>query len=139
MKGRYGAVAAVALAWPAIADAAPVYFHKPGVAQDIFVADMTECEDLAGAVRSPAQPYVYTPNLYAVAAASFFSGFFGASQRRGLIDNVLRTCMADKGYRRVEASPDTRKMLGTMTKEARVAHLFALAAAPTPAGKVLPR
>jgi hypothetical protein len=59
--------------------------------------------------------------------------------RRGLTNNVLRTCMTDKGYRRVEVSDAEEKSLRKLKPEARVERLFTLATAPEPEGKVLPR
>ena len=137
---REGAVASVvllAMASPAMASG-PYYFHKAGVERESFVADYMECADLARGVR--VQGYtVYSNNIYAMAAGSFFAGFFKASERRMKINNVLRTCMADKGYRRVEASPDTRKELGKLKSEERIDRLFALAAASEVEGRVLPQ
>jgi len=47
--------------------------------------------------------------------------------------------MADKGYRRVEVPSALRKELNVLQTEERVDRLFLLAAAPEPAGKVLPQ
>ena len=118
--------------------AKPFYFHKASVDRETFVADYAHCEELAGGVRVERQA-VYSPNIYAMAAGSFFAGFFASRERRGMIDNVLRTCMADKGYRRVEATADEWKQLRRLDQKERVDRLFLLAAAPEPAGKVLPR
>ena len=129
---------ALALSIPAAAAAAPVYFHKPNVDRETFVAEFTECDELASGVRAP-RYNVYSPNIYAMAANSFFAGFFGSREKRHMTDNVLRTCMTDKGYRRVEASGEVRKELNKLSEQDRVDRLFGLAAAPDPAGKVLPR
>jgi hypothetical protein len=118
--------------------AKPFYFHKADVGRERFVADYAHCQELAGGVRV-ARQNVYSPNIYAMAAGSFFAGFFASRERRGMIDNVLRTCMADKGYRRVEATDDEWKQLKRLDQKERVDRLFLLAAAPEPAGKVLPR
>ena len=124
---------------PAAAQAAePVYFHKTGVERDAFIADFEECNELAGGVRV-APMAVYSPNMVAMAASSFFAPFFERSMHRGLTNNVLRTCMADKGYRRVEVSNSEEKRLRKLNAEERVERLFTLAAAPQPEGKVLPR
>jgi hypothetical protein len=135
-----GAMAATALLMTSIAATAakPVYFHKPDVNRETFVADFSECNELAGGVRAP-QYNVYSPNMYAMAAASFFAPFFEGSARRGLVNNVLRTCMADKGYRRVEATPELRKELKRLAERERVDRLFLLASSPQPIGKVLPK
>lgn len=120
------------------AAAEPVYFHKANVSRETFVAEFDECNELAGGVRAPKMA-VYSPNMVAMAASSFFAPFFEGSMKRGMTNNVLRTCMMDKGYRRVEVSKPERKTLKALTAEARVDRLFALAAAPDPQGKVLPR
>jgi hypothetical protein len=59
--------------------------------------------------------------------------------RRGMIDNVLRTCMADKGYRRIQASKEIGESLEKLSGAERLDRLAALAAADEPQGKVLPR
>jgi hypothetical protein len=137
--GARTAVLFAALAIPLqSAGAAPFYFHKASVDREAFVADFSLCQELAGGVRvEPVQ--VYSPNIYAVAAASFFAPFFASAERRHMANNVLRTCMADKGYRRVEATSETRKELKRLDEKARVDRLFSLASAPAPDGKVLPR
>ncbi len=124
---------------PAAAIAAePVYFHKANVDRETFVAEFGECNELAGGVRV-ARMNVYSPNMISMAASSFFAPFFEGSMKRGLTNNVLRTCMTDKGYRRVEVSDAEKKTLKSLAAEARVDRLFTLAAAPEAQGKVLPR
>jgi hypothetical protein len=117
----------------------PVYFHKANVRPDAFAADLAYCLDLAKGVRAPAAPYVYTPNLYAAAAAGFFAGIMRSRERRHMIDSVLRTCMTDKGYRRVEATKALGKELDGLSEKARTERFYALAGAPEPEGKVLPQ
>ncbi|HEX8669094.1 MAG TPA: hypothetical protein VF727_12075 [Allosphingosinicella sp.] len=134
---RFGLAAAVALTATA-ASAGPVYFHKPSVERDTFVGDFSECSELAGGVRVQRQ-YVYTPSLYAAAAASIFAGFFKSREERALMDNVMRTCMSAKGYVRVKASDAITAELKRLPDSERVDRLFALTAAPQPNGKVLPR
>ncbi|MES2055335.1 MAG: hypothetical protein V4564_05280 [Pseudomonadota bacterium] len=137
--GRYAAaIIATALAVTTPAHAKSVYFHKVGVDREAYARDYTECEALAGGVRvNTTAPY--SNNIYAAAAGGFFAGFFGSRERRSLVDNVLRTCMADKGYRRVAASDPVKKDLSKLKDTARVDRLFELAAAPTPEGEILPR
>ncbi len=134
---RLAAVAMLAASAPALA-AEPVYFHKAGVELAAFAADFEECNELAGGVRVE-RMNVYSPDMVTMAAASFFAPFFEGSMRRGMTNNVLRTCMADKGYRRVEVSDAEEKSLRKLEREARVERLFTLATAPQPEGKVLPR
>lgn len=117
---------------------APFYFHKPNVDHVTFVTDFSECNELAGGVRAPHYS-TYSSNMYAMAASSFFAGFFGSREKRSMTDNVLRTCMADKGYRRVEASSDLMKDLNGMEEKERVDRLFVLAASSQPIGKMLPK
>lgn len=124
---------------PAAAAAEPVYFHKPDVAREAFEADLAECVELAGGVRRP-QPYVpYSPNVYAAAAGAFLAGFMASKEQRHMVRNVLRTCMTDKGYRRVEASDAVSDELRKLGKAERAERLFGLATAAEPAGRVLPQ
>ncbi|HEX8443555.1 MAG TPA: hypothetical protein VF631_07895 [Allosphingosinicella sp.] len=124
---------------PATAGAAePVYFHKAGVDRDTFVADLGECNELAGGVRVERTAY-YSPNAISMATAAFIAPILEGSMRRGMQNNVLRTCMADKDYRRIEVSDTEEKSLRKLELQARVERLFTLATAPQPEGKVLPR
>lgn len=117
----------------------PFYFHKADVERQAFADDFAHCRELASGVETSRYQVATPGNLYAVAASSLFAGFFGARERRGIIDNVMRTCMADKGYRRVEASRETMKTLKKLDETARADRLFDLAATPAPEGKLLPR
>lgn len=139
LLARGTAIALLAIVGTTPASAAPPsYFHRAGVDRETFVADYGACDALASGVRAPRYA-VYSANIYAAAAGSFFAGFFGSRERRGMVDNVLRTCMADKGYRRIEATPETRKELNRLDEKARVDRLFQLASAASPTGKMLPR
>jgi hypothetical protein len=131
--------AASLLAAPAAASAEPVYFHKPNVERAAFEADLAECVQLAGGVEAPDQPYVYSPNIYAAAAGAFVAAFMAAKQKRKMVGNVLRTCMTDKGYRRVKASDSVSDELGKLNRKQREERLFTLASAPDPAGRLLPQ
>ena len=132
-------MAAVLLIVPAAAIAEPIYFHKPDVARDAFEADVSECVELAGGVRVQRQDLPYTPNLYAAAAGAFLAGFMASKERRHMTRNVLRTCMTDKGYRRIEATDAVSDELKRLDKAERAERLFTLASAPKPAGRVLPQ
>ena len=134
---RVTALVLFALPAPALA-AEPVYFHKAGVEREAFVADLGECNELAGGVRVE-RMNTYSPNMATMAAASLLAPILEGSIRRGLMNNVLRTCMADKGYRRVEISNEEEKKLRRMAVEARVERLLALSTAPEAEGKVLPK
>ncbi|MEO7177607.1 MAG: hypothetical protein ABIW83_02075, partial [Allosphingosinicella sp.] len=81
----------------------------------------------------------YSPNLYAAAAGAFLAGFMASKAERHMTKNVLRTCMTDKGYRRVEATDAVSDDLKKLDKAERAERLFTLAASPEPAGRVLPQ
>jgi membrane peptidoglycan carboxypeptidase len=124
---------------PVTVAAEPVYFHKPDVEREAFEADLSECVGLAGGVRTPRTYVPYSPNVYAAAATAFLAGFMAAKEQRHMMKNVLRTCMTDKGYRRVEATDAVSNELRKLDKAERAARLFTLAAAAEPAGRVLPQ
>jgi hypothetical protein len=132
------AIAAMLVLAPAAAAAEPIYYHKAEVGREAFEADLSECVQLAGGVRAQPQ-YIYSPNMYAVAAGAFLAGFMSSREKRHMVDNVLRTCMADKGYRRVVAPDAVADSLKRLDAAGRADRLFALASAPEPAGKVLPQ
>lgn len=132
-------IAATLLLAPAAALAEPVYFHKPNVEREAFEADLSECVELAGGVRAPRQYAPYSPNVYAAAAGAFLAAFMASKEQRNMTKNVLRTCMTDKGYRRVEATDEVSDELRKLDKAERAARLFTLAASPEPAGRVLPQ
>ena len=121
-----------------VSAAKPVYFHKAGIDRATFVSDFSECNVLAGGVRAP-HYQLYSPNMVSLAANSFFSGFFGSREKRRIMENVLRTCMADKGYRRVEATPALKQELNKLDEQKRLDRLFELALSPKPIGTMLPR
>jgi hypothetical protein len=132
-------LAAILLLAPAAARAEPVYFHKPEVEREAFEADLSECVELAGGVRVRPQTVPYSPNMYAMAAGAFMAGFMASKERRHMTKNVLRTCMTDKGYRRVEATDSVSDELKRLDKAERAERLFTLASAPEPAGRTLPQ
>jgi hypothetical protein len=138
MRASIMAVALAALCTAAPASAEPVYYHKADVSREAFEADLAGCVELAGGVQVSAQPYFAT-NMYAVAVGAFMAGFMASKQRRQMTKNVLRTCMADLGYRRVEATEEVAQELKKLNDKGRAERLFTLAAAAEPAGKVLPQ
>lgn len=113
------------------------YFHKPEVTREAFLLDHLECDDLASGVQRP-RSNVYTSDVYAAAAASLLSGLINSRERQANVENVLRTCMADKGYRRVRAPKNLRSELKGITHEERIERLFVLATSADPRGEVLP-
>ena len=137
-RARIAIAAAFALT-PCAAAAEPVYFHKPSVEREAFEADLSECVELAGGVRKPSHYVPYSPNVYAAAAGAFLAGFMAAKEQRHMMKNVLRTCMTEKGYRRVEAADSVSDELRKLSKAERALRLYTLAAAPEPAGRVLPQ
>jgi hypothetical protein len=132
------AISAMLLLAPTAASAAPIYYHKAQVGREAFEADLSECVQLAGGVHVERQ-YVYSPNLYAAAAGAFLAGFMASRERRHMVDNVLRTCMADKGYRRIKAPDSVTDSLKHLDSGQRAERLFVLASAAEPAGEVLPQ
>jgi hypothetical protein len=129
---------AVLLASPAAAGE-PIYFHKAGVEREVFAAELGYCLDLAKGVQAPTTPYVYSPNLIAAGALAFFSGMARSRERRRMIDSVLRTCMTEKGYRRVEATKALGKELGALPEKELTERFYALATQSEPSGEVLPQ
>jgi hypothetical protein len=138
LKGAGKLLATAFALFGTAASAKPIYFHKAAVDRETFVAEYSECGELAGGVRMP-RYNVYSPNMVAMAAGSFFAGFFGSRERRGLVENVLRTCMTDKGYRRVEVPPDVKRELDRLKESERLDRLFMLASSATPVGTILPQ
>ena len=126
-------------ATPASAGARSIYFHKAGVGRDAFAVDALYCQSLAEGVQAPSTYQPYSSNVYAAGTTALLSGFMKSRARRGMTDNVLRTCMADKGYRRIEAPKEIGQALDKLSGTERLERLAELAAADEPQGKVLPR
>lgn len=137
--GFSAAMTLAVIAAPASASARSIYFHKAGVDRDAFAVDALYCQSLAEGVQAPSTHQPYSSNVYATGTVALLSGFMKSRARRGMIDNVLRTCMADKGYRRIEASEEIGKALDKLSGAERLERLAELAAADEPQGKVLPR
>lgn len=133
------ALVAAAILLPAEAAVAEpaFYFHKPAVERAAFDSDLGSCIDLAGGASVQRQQ-AYSPNLYAAAIGGLFSGIMASRTRRAMVVNIMRTCMADKGYQRVVAPKEVLRELDDLDGEAKTARLFELAVAP-PLGEVLPR
>jgi hypothetical protein len=132
----FAMAAAVPLS-PASAEPA-FYFYKPAVERQAFEADLGQCIELAGGVSVHANA-PYAANPYAAAAGAFFAGIMASRERRAMIGSVMRTCMADKGYRRVVAPKPVVKELGSLKDQDKMARLFDLASQASPLGEVLPR
>lgn len=134
----HGVLAAALLSQPvSVLAARPFYFHKPSVDRQTFGADLVECSDLAGGVKVQPQ-YVYSPNLYAVAATAFLGGILASREKRKMRDHVLRTCMGDKGYRRFVASSVLINQLKRLKQEERIDLLFLVATTPSLSAEALP-
>ena len=82
---------------------------------------------------------MYAANPYAAAAGGFFAGIMASRERRAVTNNIMRTCMADKGYRRFVTSKILMKELGALRDEDRTTRLHGLAADPNPKDEALPR
>ncbi len=141
MKFRKAAIGAV-LVWglastPALAG--PYYFHKPGVEREAYVEDVTLCRELSDMGESKRTSTPYTPNLYAVAAASLLSGFMNSRNQRNHEQAIERICMADKGYARVSIDKsEFKKIRKLKNDDDRMEALFTVAAAPDAIGEELP-
>jgi hypothetical protein len=85
------------------------------------------------------QYIVTSPNIIAAAAGSFFAGLLGASEQRGLMRNVLRTCMADKGYRRVRMSKASENRIRQIKGAEKDEAVYELASASEVEGEILPQ
>lgn len=115
----------------------PYYFHKPEVGRDAYMADVAECTALAGGVRVENQT-VYSANAYQQMASAFFAPLFAGAERRRIQSRVERTCMADKGYRRLTVDKSTISAIRKLEGKERLDRLFALAANAEPVGKEMP-
>lgn len=136
---RTSVLVSASLGWLLVATPASatlIYFHKPDTPAETVTSDHGRCAELAAGVRAP-RHQIYTPDIYSAAAVAFFSGLFGSRERRLLAENVMRTCMADRGYRRVEASRDLEKELRDLPKDDRLQRLLTLSGTAEPDGKVL--
>jgi hypothetical protein len=137
MRSKVFAFGAALMATPAAAESG-YYFHKPGVERSAFEADLSGCVALAGGVSVERQS-VSSSNPYAAAVGGFLSGLLAARERRAMVTNIMRTCMADRGYRRVAAPKAVLKQVAALAEVPRMTRLYDLAAQAEPLGEVLPR
>lgn len=142
MRGRIrGARIAIAATLAGVATSAlagdPYYFHKPQVAREAYMADVEECARLSGGVRVEKQT-IYSANPYQQMASAFFAPLFAGAERRRVQSRVERTCMADKGYRRMAVDKDVLSAIRKLEGKERLDRLFALASAAVPVGKEMP-
>lgn len=134
------AAAAATLLGATAASAGPrYYFNKPGVPLETYMADIAECGELAGGARAKDVYVPYSPNPWAAGAGAFFGALMRGAETRRLRASIERTCMADKGYRRMEVETAVIKEIETLPNEkARLERLFALASSDKPIGKRVP-
>ena len=130
------ALSALLVSAPATAGE-PYYFHKPQVARDAYIADVAECTELAGGVRV-ATRMIYSPNMYQQMANAIFAPLFAGAERRRIQSRVERTCMADKGYRRMAVAKPTINAIRKLEAKDRLDRLFALASDAVAIGKEKP-
>ena len=123
-------------ALPALA-ADPYYFHKSQVTREAYVADVEECTMLAGGVRVAKQT-IYSANPYQQMASAFFAPLIAGAERRRIQGRVERTCMADKGYRRMAVEKAVLAPIRKLEGKAYLDRLFEMAAAPIAVGKEMP-
>lgn len=128
------------------------FFNKPGVSRQDYLADRLLCDQLAGnsKVQSPDMTAANTqiwqnPGLstgQAAAAAgitSFLLSFVQAAERRRMVRQIERICLADKGYRRFEMDKQAFQQIEKIEDAAlRIDSWFQLASAAQPAGKEMP-
>lgn len=137
LKRRSLAAVVVAIASP-LAAAQPVYYNKAGVAQERYAEDYGECSALAGGVARP-HTYVYSNNPIAAAAGGFFAALLDGAEQRNLMRAVLRTCMADKGYRRIRMSEASEARIRDLKGADKEAAIYRMASADTIEGELLPQ
>lgn len=141
MKLRRVLAASALVASPAWADE-PYYFHKAGIERETYAADVEYCAGLAGGASVARRTmYVYSPSIAisAVGSAigSLFAGMAARAELRRKVSRIERTCMADKGYRRLALDKATGREMDKLADLERLDRMFALVAAVTPSGKVL--
>ena len=115
----------------------PYYFHKPQVGREAYMADVDECATLAGGVRVAKQA-IYSANPYQQMASAFFAPLIAGAERRRIQSRVERTCMADKGYRRMAVDKPTINAIRKLEGRERLDRLFALASDAVAIGKEMP-
>ncbi len=103
----WGIACAGLLTSPALAEDDPgkndykwFFFHKEGVAEEVFIADYTFCGEYGARVQPPRGHNVYTPGLIQSGVSGFLGGIQRSSQRRQMFRAVMRKCMSMKGYTR---------------------------------------
>jgi hypothetical protein len=118
------------------AQARGYYFNKAGVSRETYMADVAECAELAGGVRTSTQAVPYTPNLIAVGVVALFAGMARSRERRRMVGMVERTCMADKGYARYQVGDSVLDEIHDLpTEDQRLERLFGLASSAEPIGR----
>lgn len=92
---------------------------------------------LAGGVRVAKQA-IYSANPYQQIASAFFAPLIAGAERRRIQSRVERTCMADKGYRRMTVDKPTINAIRKLEAKERLDRLFALASEAVAVGKEMP-
>ena len=128
------------------------FFNKPGVTRQDYLSDRLHCDQLAGGsttmrpdMTAATRQIWQNPNLstgQAAAAAgitSFMLSFVQAAERRRMVRQIERICLADKGYRRFEMNKDAYKEIENVEDDAlRIDGWFQLASSVEPLGKEMP-
>lgn len=128
------------------------FFNKPGVTRQDYLSDRLLCDQLAGSstalrpdMTAATRQIWQNPNLstgQAAAAAgitSFMLSFVQAAERRRMVRQIERICLADKGYRRFEMNKDAYKVIENVDDDAlRIDGWFQLASSIEPLGKEMP-
>lgn len=147
-------VAIASIAAPAYA-AGSYYFNKPGISREIYVADVSECRELAGDPinkhkNDNKNVYVNNEKVFTVRHQNTTAGYVGlgitdavivaliSGESRKLKRVVERTCMADKGYRRMQLDDSAVREIKMINNDReRADKFFSLAASENPLGKEL--
>lgn len=105
-KSIIAGLALTLIALPAAAKPAAVY-AKPGFGREAMQADGGACWDEARGGKPRSVPTsVYTPNLYAAAGAALTTGFLQGIEMGKAQVAYLDVCMREKGYGKLELTPD---------------------------------
>lgn len=113
--------------------AEPYFYHKQDVAREVFESDVEACLGLSSGKGAQVGPGVVVPaNPYGAAIGGFLGGMMKARERRQMRDNIMATCMLDRGYRRQPMSDTVAKEFGKLDEAGRMNRWFALASGPAP-------
>ncbi len=143
MRSIRFAVIIVAMLCGQAARAEPYYFSKPGVTRADYVADVSQCSELAGeaSYRSGPTNTRYRDNMAGAIGTGFgliLVSIMAVGEQKRMKRAVERTCMADKGYVRRQIDRGfLNDIRGIKDKDARISRFFEYASAEHPSGKAM--